>query len=341
LGVTTVRVVEIVESQEDCTLDITFEDNLSGITTAPAYSTQTSDRAVSETNSPPGDANAPIMFEAPSPLVQSATGHEVWIYASGSSRWWGSCSVWVSGDGNSYNYMGSISQPARQGVTTNVLPVHSTPDTENTLGVDLSMSNGNLTGATRKEADEYATLCWIAGEGNGEFISYENAELTGANQYNLSYLQRGIYGGNIKTHNAGAKFVRCDTNIPLKIPFNANAIGNTYWVKLCSANVFGTVGQDLSQVTPYPITIHGYNTSSATESGTETLELGDTITISYTQAYQRAPYPQAIIIDGEFGDVLNITNMTTTGFDVTVYNDNEILPIDTERTINYIVYGIV
>jgi hypothetical protein len=39
--------------------------------------------------------------------------------------------------------------------------------------------------------------------------------------------------------------------------------------------------------------------------------------------------------------VLNITNMTTTGFDVTVYNDNEILPINTERTINYIVYGIV
>jgi hypothetical protein len=104
--------------------------------------------------------------------------------------------------------------------------------------------------------------------------------------------------------------------------------------------VFGTVEQALSDVSPYVVTIQGRNKASATESGTATLELGDTIRIDYTQAYQSIPYPQAIVTDGEFGDVLNITNMTTTGFNVTVYNDEAILPAE-DRTINYIVYGTI
>jgi hypothetical protein len=342
LGITTVRVVEIVESAEDYTLEITFEDNLSGIATAPDYDIQETERAVTETNAQPGNVNAPIMFEAPTPLVTSATGHELWIYASGANKWWGGCSVWVSSDGNSYSYLGSITQPARQGVITNSLPVHGTPDETNVLGVNLSMSRGSLAGGTRQDADDFVTLCWIAGANNGEFISYQNATLTGQYQYNLSYLRRGVYGSNIMTHSANAQFVRCDSNVALKIPFGADLIGQTYYIKLCSHNVFGTVEQALSEVTPYQVTLLGYNQSTAIESGTETMELFDVVTINYNQTYKSAPYPQAIIIDGEEGDVLNITDMTTTGFDVCISNNNYILDaIKPERTINYIVYGTV
>jgi hypothetical protein len=343
LGITTVRVVEIVESAEDYTLEITFEDNLSGIATAPTYSVQSAYRATSETNAQPGSANAPIMFEAPTPLVTSATGNEVWIFASGDNKWWGGCSVWVSSDGESYSYFGNIPQPARQGVITNRLPVHGTPDEDDILSVDLSMSRGSLTGATRQDADNFVTLCWIAGDNNGEFISYQNAELTGQYQYNLSYLRRGVYGSGIMSHPANSQFVRCDNHVALKIPFGADIMGQTFYIKLCSYNVFGTVEQALSEVEPYPITIHGYNKSSEIESGTETMELFDVVTINYTNTYQTAPSPQAIVIDGERGDVLNIINMTTTSFSMVVYNDayseyDEDLP---SRTINYIVYGVV
>jgi hypothetical protein len=275
------------------------------------------------------------MGEVPAPMVTSATGNEFWIYASGSSKWWGGCSVWVSGDGNSYSRFGRISQPARQGYT-----ISAFSQTADTLDVNLSISRGSLSSATAKDADNNATLCWIDGENGGEFIAFQNAELIGEYQYRLSQVRRGVYGSTISNHPANSSFVRCDNNVPLKIPFNSDIAGQQFWFKLCSINVFGTVEQALSDVSPYVVTIQGRNKASATESGTATLELGDTIRIDYTQAYQSIPYPQAIVTDGEFGDVLNITNMTTTGFSVTVYNDEEILP-GSNRTINYIVYGTV
>jgi hypothetical protein len=340
LGITTVRVVEIVESAEDYTLEITFEDNLSGTTSAEDYAVQVAERATSETNAQPGNTNTPVMGEVPAPMVTSATGNEFWIFASGSSKWWGGCSVWVSGDGDSYSRMGRVSQPARQGYTTNALPIHTDPDEQNSLDVDLSISRGSLSSATAKDADNNITLCWIEGENGGEFITYQTAELIGEHKYRLSKLRRGVYNSTISNHPANSSFVRCDNNVPLKIPFNSDVFGQQFYIKLCSINVFGTVEQALSDVSPYVVTIQGRNKASATESGTATLELGDTIRIDYTQAYQSIPYPQAIVTDGEFGDVLNITNMTTTGFNVTVYNDEAILPAE-DRTINYIVYGTI
>lgn len=339
LGITSVRVVEIKESADDYTLEITFEDNLSGVTTAPTYATQTSDRAVPDTNAQPGNVNKPIMFEAPAPLVTSATGYELWIYASGGNKWWGGANVWVSTDGNSYRLVGTINQPARQGALTASLPSHATPDEDDALAVDMSLSRSNLTSVTRQDADDYVSLCWIDGNNNGEFVSYQNAELTGLYQYDLTYLRRGVYGSNIMTHVADAQFVRCDSGIALKIPFGASEIGNTYYVKLCSFNVFGTVEQELAEVEPYTVTLHGYNKKSVTESGTDTLTLGVTKTISYNHTYQSTPYPQVQIINGYAGDVVHITNMTTTSFDVTFNNDDTSIKAQT-REINYMVYGI-
>lgn len=339
LGITSVRVVEIVESAEDYTLEITFQDNLSGITSAPTYATQTSDRAVSDTNAQPGNANVPIMFEAPAPLVTSATGYELWIYASGGNKWWGGCNVWASTDGNSYRFVGTINQPARQGVLSASLPSHATPDTSNTLKVDMTLSRSNLTSVSRQDADDYVSLCWIAGSNNGEFISYQNATLTGLYQYDLTYLRRGVYGSNIMTHTADAQFVRCDTGIALKLPFNSNEIGNTYYVKFVSFNVFGTVEQELSDVEPYTVTLRGYNKQTVMESGTRTLEKNVHLTINYQRAYSQAPYPQVVITSQYAGDLLHITNMTTTSFEVYFENTDTTIT-ETERTINYFVYGI-
>jgi hypothetical protein len=282
------------------------------------------------------------MFEAPAPLVTSATGYELWIYASGGNKWWGGANVWVSTDGNSYRLVGTINQPARQGVLTASLPSHATPDTTNTLAVDMTLSRTNLASVTQQDADDYVSLCWIAGNNNGEFVSYQNATLTAQYKYNLTYLRRGVYGSNIMTHTDGAQFVRCDSGIALKLPFNTSEIGNTYYVKLCSFNVFGTVEQELSDVEPYMVTLHGYNKQTLVESGTRTLEKDVSLTITYQKAYSSPPYPQVVITSPLAGDLLHITNMTTTSF--TVYYENPDITVpegetDT-RNINYFVYGV-
>ena len=120
-------------------LEITFEDNLSGVTTAPTYAVQDTTRTEAATNAPPGDTNQLILFEAPTALVESATGYEVWIYASGASKWWGGCHVWISLDGEAYQMIGAIKQPARQGVLTASLSASSSHiDNTNTLAVDMT-----------------------------------------------------------------------------------------------------------------------------------------------------------------------------------------------------------
>ena len=184
------------------------------------------------------------------------------------------------------------------------------------------MSDANLSSVSQQDADYYVSLCWIDGTNNGEFISYQNATLTGLNRYNLTYLRRGVYGSNIMTHSAGSKFVRCDDDIALKIPYTENAIGQTYYVKFTSFNVFGTVEQDLSQVSPYTITLQGYNKKAVTESGAATLTAGVTRTISYNHVYQEAPYPQVTITDPEEGDMIYIENQTTSSFAVRFENPN-------------------
>jgi hypothetical protein len=342
LGITTVRVVEIVESAEDYTLEITFEDNLSGITTAPSYATQGTDRAQTNVNVDPQNANTPIIFEAPSSLVESATGYECWIYASGSNQWWGGCGVWLSNDGNSYKLVGTIKSSARQGVITSELPVHATPDEDTVLGVDLSMSRGNLTSGTREDADKYITLCWVAGNNNGEFISYQNAELTAQYKYNLSYLRRGVYGSSIQTHAANTSFVRCDMDRVLKIPFNAKDIGTQMYIKLTSYNTYGEQEQALSEVEPTIYTVQGYNVPTVIESDSVSIVQNQTVTVNYNHTYQSAPYPQITNTTPHEGDSLSISNATATSFDVTYTNSVNDPVISGETytvTINYFIYG--
>ena len=252
LGITSVRVVEIKENEDDFTLDITFEDNLSGTTSAPKYDTQDVDRANTNFNQEAGNVNNPVMFEAPIELVESATGYELWLYASGENQWWGGCNVWVSEDGNSYKRIGQIKQSAIQGVTTNSLTVGDNPDKTNVLSVDLTMSRGELVSGRQEEADALRTLFWC----NGELMAYQTAKLKETYKYDLSYLVRGAYGSHIDQHGAGDKFVRCNDAM-LKYPFTADEIGKTFYFKFTSYNVYGSEEQELSEVKAYQYTVNG------------------------------------------------------------------------------------
>jgi len=251
LGVTAIRVVSIKEDHLDYSLEITWEDNPSGVSTAPVYETQDMNRASLNLEESPGDINYPVIFEAPDILVSSGLGFEVWMYGSGGDKW-GGANVWISEDMTTYKKIGSIVGNARQGILATPLQLGVDPDTANTPIVNLSMSDGALVSGTQNDADNFNTLCYV----DGEFISYETATLTALNTYQLSYLRRGVYSSTIASHPINSQFVRMDDAV-FKYPFTKDDIGKTIYIKYTSINIYGAGEQNLSDVSVYQYTIKG------------------------------------------------------------------------------------
>lgn len=244
-----VRITEITEN-DDGTLLVAAEDYLAGTGSAALYSFQQGAGYSVNYNADPGNAVAPIVFEAPVQIAQS--GLEVWLATAGGANW-GGCDVYVSSDGSTYKLAGRKNGPSRMGVLTASFPAGSDPDTADTLAVDLSESNGALLSGTQQDADLAHTLCWV----DGEFVSYETATLTGANRYSLgTYIRRGLYGSAIAAHAAGAGFARLDDAV-FTFPYDKSQIGTTIHIKLVSFNLYGGGLQQLAAVTDYTHTIAG------------------------------------------------------------------------------------
>jgi hypothetical protein len=175
-------------------------------------------------------------------------------------------------------------------------------------------------------------------EGNGEFIAYRDAELTAQYNYDVSYMYRGLYGSTASAHDTDSKFVRVDTSVVLKYPFQTKDVGKTVYIKATSFNAFGVGEQDLAEVEGMEFTIVGYNKKTILVSGTATIQKDVPTTITYSQTFSTAPYPQVTITDTQVGDLVQITNMTKTSFDCYFENDDETIEATT-RTINYLVSG--
>jgi len=158
-----------------------------GIGTALAYPKQATAGAPLDPLVLPGDTNPPILFEPPPGLT--AGDLEVWIIATGGAQW-GGCQVWISLDGSTYAYAGTIYRGGRQGILTAALSSHADPDTASTLSVDLSQSQGQLLSGSLADADAFVTLSYC----DGELIAVATATLTSAFHYDLTYLRRGVYG---------------------------------------------------------------------------------------------------------------------------------------------------
>jgi hypothetical protein len=223
-----------------------------GVSTATLYPRQSSAGSGVDTLVDPGDSNPPIIFEPPAAL--SGGNLEVWLIASGGTNW-GGCQIWVSSDGSTYAMAGTLYRGGRQGVLSATLPSHADPDATNTLSVDLSESQGQMLSGTTADADNFVTLCYC----DGELVSYQNATLTAAYKYDLSYLRRGVYGTPIGAHSSGANFARFGPNDPslFRYRYPASFAGQTIHVKLPSFNIFGQALQDLSGLTPTSYTLTG------------------------------------------------------------------------------------
>ena len=246
LDKTPVRITEI-EEDEDGVLNVKAEDFPFGTASATEYPTQPSLGYSADYNVSPGNAHAPVMFEAPLQLTGGEP--EIWLATAGGDMW-GGAEVWISTNGDSYTRIGAVSGKARYGSLTAALPAGAVFDRANTLGVEIGA--GQLTGGTEQDSRDLLTLCYA----DGEFLAYETAELKGVGRYVLGNLTRGAYGSNIDRHEAGRPFVRVDESL-FKYPVPRDWIGRTVWVKLVSHNVFGSGAQDLAEVPAYSYRIIG------------------------------------------------------------------------------------
>ena len=246
LDKTPVRITEIEEDEEGV-LSVKAEDYPVGVYTTSEYPTQPSLGYSADYNVSPGNAHAPVIFEAPLQL----TGGEpqIWMATAGGDMW-GGAEVWVSTDGDSYTRVGAVNHKARFGSLTAALPSGAVFDRTNTLSVEISA--GQITGGTEQDSRDLLTLSYV----DGEFLAYANAELKGVGRYTLGNLTRGAYGSAIDSHAAGSQFARIDETL-FKYPVPRNWIGRTVWVKLVSYNVFSGGIQDLASVPAYSYTIKG------------------------------------------------------------------------------------
>lgn len=175
----------------------------------------------------------------------------MWLATSGGELW-GGCEVWISTDDASYKLVGAINTRARHGELTASLPAGSVDDTTHTLAVQLE-GGGELSSVSDDDKEDLVTLAWVG----GELLAYRNASLTGVDAYDLTNLKRGCYGTTIGSHAAGSKFVRLDEGIfRYKLP--QSRIGQQFYVKLVSVNVWGGGKQDIAEVSPYVYTVTGH-----------------------------------------------------------------------------------
>lgn len=246
LDKTPVRIIEIEEDEEGV-LTVKAEDFPMGAATATAYPTQPSLGYSADYNKSPGNAHAPVVFEAPLQLTGGKP--QIWLATAGGDMW-GGAEVWISTDGDSYTRIGATNKKARFGSLSAPLASGAVFDRANTLNVEISA--GQMTGGTEQDSRDLLTLCYV----DGEFLAYETAELKGVGRYTLGNLTRGAYGSTIDQHNAGGQFVRIDEAM-FKYVVPANWVGRTIWVKLVSFNVFGSGVQELSEVPAYSYTIKG------------------------------------------------------------------------------------
>jgi hypothetical protein len=254
---TLVRVMSISEDDQGV-LTVDVEEMPAGVGTAALYAKQGSSSSLNATYSTASPVNPPMIFEPPPSLTNNQA--QVWIAASGSvggvaDTLWGGANVYVSSDNATYELIGQITAPARQGALLAALPAYTggNPDNADTLSVDLTMSAGTLTtAASPASASAGNTMCLV----DQEIVSFTTATLTGTDQYALTALYRGQYGTVGAAHAQGAQFCRLDDAV-LEYTLPDEWIGQTIYVKLASFNATGGGTQSLADCTAYSYTPTG------------------------------------------------------------------------------------
>jgi hypothetical protein len=259
LNAAVVRITDVDEN-DDGTLTFTAEEFPGTTGAAPLYQVSGGKPIVINRNATAAPVNPPIIFEPPDAL---GGGLQIWAAVSGSDMTnYGGCFLWVSLDGDTYTQQGQLGGynfSSRTGALLSSVPAIATNatgqtvDTQDTLAVDLTQSAGDLASGSSTAMTGLQTLCYL---GTGEYISYQNAMLTAEYQYALSPMVRGAYDSTIAAAAAGTTFARLDNNI-ITLPYLANQVGTTIFLKFQAYNPFGGGIEDLADVSAYAYPITG------------------------------------------------------------------------------------
>jgi len=157
---------------------------------------------------------------------------------------WGSADVYVSDDGSTYDFAGTVTR-GRWGTITS-----SISNSVTTIPVDLSVSGGTLDSTSATGASDDLTAMWL----NNEVFSYETATLTGTNAYSLTNCLRGRMSTTPAAHTSGDTVVRLDEGV-FKHTIAHNRLGTTIYFKLVSRNRYGGAQQSIADVSPYTYNI--------------------------------------------------------------------------------------
>lgn len=316
--------VRITSISEDDNNELEFEaEAMPGVASAtPAFNFTIPSSQTPGINEDPGPVNTPILFGMPIPLAANQ-GLALGIALSGENvDAWGGCWVYVSTDGTTYARCPSAQiGPSRMGILTAEFPVTVDPDTTTSLQVNLSESGGDLLSGTTTDADQDVTLCVVGTTSAGIFecISYSTATLESQGQYTLSdYIRRGQYSTSILDHANGSAFARVDGSI-YQIPYQADQIGQTMYLKFVSFNAFASNPENIADVTAYevvlpappnPPNVQNFN---ATQTGTAVTFAWDAVNYPTVglAGYNLGYAPQGTTNWADFTMILEASNMTT------------------------------
>jgi hypothetical protein len=279
----TVRITAIAEDEEG-TLAITAEDWFgtpgpvlypvtnpppvppgisslgSGAGTAMPRPSQGSAPTTPVYNAAAPSVNPPFILEPTSQLLtaQGLVSPEIIIGLSGGpdgaySPIWGGAQVYVSLDGSSYGLQGTFTGRSTMGVSTADLS-----PTGGTLSVDLSESNGALASVGADAAAAGVSLCALRYPGGQiEFLTFATATLTGINQYDLTGLNRGLYGTYAINQPAGAQFLYLATGNYYVQTLPTQYVGRILFFEFPSFNITAGGQQTLAETVAYEYTPQG------------------------------------------------------------------------------------
>jgi hypothetical protein len=249
----TVRVTKVVDDPVKG-LEITAEDSLfqSGLPSIYTKGTGVGGGEITNQYLQPG--NSTVVFFEPGNQLSDGQPNEFWFGAVGQTENWGSCNVWAAqGTGTTYVQIGSITKPARLGTLAAVLPSHTSPDTTNSLIVNVSPECAALEAGTLADAVTGQMNCFC----DGEIIGITACAVSAVDQYTMgTELLRGVSGSTIGSHAIGSNFLRLDNSI-FKYRVHAAMAGTSISFKFQSVNSFGQCAQALSSLTPVVYTFAG------------------------------------------------------------------------------------
>jgi hypothetical protein len=209
-----------------------------------------------------------VLIYEPPPLATDGAP-EIWFGASGGEAGvadpnWGGCFVWASIDGgDSYARLTQISAPLRQGLLTADLAAASGWDTASTLSVDLTESGASLLSTTDANAQAAVSNLSLV---DGELIAFATATLTAPHEYDLTRLQRGLYGTAPAAHLDGAGFEQLDR--VARVPLPAQFVNAPVKFKFQSFNRFGGALQSLADCAEFDYTPNGVGYQGSTRLAT-------------------------------------------------------------------------